>query len=217
MAPKSLPPAAKQALILSFFQNSRTVHSIKDLEKALPSVASINGMQVKDYLQALSDDGKIRVEKIGSGNWYWCFLSEEKKNREKIMEDLNAEKERVSVSVVDLQDKIEDEGAAREDDSEEEDGQDRQGLKEAYANLQQQTRVLHTELSSYSDNDPTEVLRKREQVAALMASAERWTDNIYALESYLLEVTQDREAIENIRCEYYGGEYVEGEGLTELW
>jgi Mnd1 HTH domain len=211
-----LPPAAKQALILSFLRNSRTVHNIKDLEKALPSVASINGMQVKDYLQALSDDGKIRVEKIGSGNWYWSFLSEEKKMREKIMEDLGLEKEKVSVSVAELQDKIGEEGAAREEDSEEEDGQDRRSMKETYASLQHQAAALRTELSSYSDNDPSEVLRRKEWITALMASAERWTDNIYALESYLLEVTQDREAIENIRREYYGSEYVEGEGLVEL-
>ncbi|KAI9775299.1 MAG: hypothetical protein M1839_001283 [Geoglossum umbratile] len=216
MAPKTLPPATKQALVLSFFQNSRTVHSIKDLEKALPSVASINGMQVKDYLQALSDDGKIRVEKIGSGNWYWSFLSEEKKTREKITEDLIAERERVAASVAELQGKIGEEGAARKDDGEEEDGQDRQSMNETHANVEHKAAALRMELSSYSDNDPTEVLRRKEQITILMASAERWTDNIYALESYLLEVTQDREVIENIRREYYGGEYVEGEGLAEL-
>ncbi|KAI9767580.1 MAG: hypothetical protein M1840_005617 [Geoglossum simile] len=216
MAPKTLPPAAKQALILNFLQNSRTVHSIKDLEKALPSVASINGMQVKDYLQALSDDGKIRVEKIGSGNWYWSFLSEEKKTREKIMEGLNVEKEKVAASIAELEGKIGDEGAARGDDSEDEDGQDRQSMKETYANLQHQAAALRMELSSYNNNDPSEVLRRKEQITTLMASAERWTDNIYALESYLLEVTQDREAIENLRREYYGSEYVEGEGLVEL-
>ncbi|KAI9865895.1 MAG: hypothetical protein M1813_001862 [Trichoglossum hirsutum] len=216
MAPKTLPPAAKQALILSFIQSSRTAHSIKDLEKVLPSVASINGLQVKDYLQALSDDGKIRVEKIGSGNWYWSFLSEDKKKREKILEGLNDEKERAAASVAELHDKIKSEGAAREDDNEGEDGQDRQSLKETYASLQQQTAALRTELSSYSNNDPMEVHRKREETARLMASAERWTDNIYALESYFLEVTQDREAIENIRREHYGEEYAVGEGLIEL-
>ena len=179
-------------------------------------MASINGMQVKDYLQALSDDGKIRVEKIGSGNWYWSFVSEERKMREKLMEDLGTEKEKVAASVAELQGKIEEEGAAREGDSEEEDGQDRQSMQETYASLQQQAAALRMELSSYSDNDPSEMLRNRERITALMASAERWTDNIYALESYLLEVTQDREAIENIRREYYGGEYVEGEGLAEL-
>ena len=76
-APKSLPPSAKQALVLSYLRDSLTAHTLKDLEKSLPSVATINGMQVKEYLQALSDDGKIHVEKIGSGNWYWSFASEE--------------------------------------------------------------------------------------------------------------------------------------------
>jgi hypothetical protein len=31
----------------------------------IPSVASINGMAVKDYLQALQDDSLISAEKIG--------------------------------------------------------------------------------------------------------------------------------------------------------
>lgn len=33
--------------IVSYLQRTRTAHTIKDLEKNLPSVASINGMQVK--------------------------------------------------------------------------------------------------------------------------------------------------------------------------
>lgn len=38
-------------------------------------------MVVKDYLQALSGEGLIRVEKIGSGNWYWSFLSDAKQGK----------------------------------------------------------------------------------------------------------------------------------------
>ena len=41
---------------------------IKDLEKALPMIASINGMQVKDYLTAMTNENSIRMEKIGGGN-----------------------------------------------------------------------------------------------------------------------------------------------------
>lgn len=37
----------KLASITTYFQKSRIAHNIKDLEKHLPSVASINGMQVK--------------------------------------------------------------------------------------------------------------------------------------------------------------------------
>ena len=43
------------------------------------------------------------------------------------------------------------------------------------------------------------------------------TDNIYMLEAYLLRlVGGDKEALESIRREFYGGLYVEGEGLAEI-
>lgn len=47
-------------------------------------------MQVKDYLTALVDDNKIRVEKIGSGNWYWCFRGDEKRQKEGELEKWRA-------------------------------------------------------------------------------------------------------------------------------
>ena len=37
----------KLTSIITYFQKSRVAHNIKDLEKHLPAVASINGMQVK--------------------------------------------------------------------------------------------------------------------------------------------------------------------------
>lgn len=43
-----------QAAIQNYFQASRVAHNIKDLEKHLPSVASINGMQVKGTVTSLS-------------------------------------------------------------------------------------------------------------------------------------------------------------------
>lgn len=110
--------ATKQALILAWFHKTAIAHSIKDLEKALPSVASINGMQVKDYLQALSDDNKIRVEKIGSGNWYWSFPSEEKKTKEAALEKAQEEYNKATAVVDDLRVKVDEAGAARENDEE---------------------------------------------------------------------------------------------------
>jgi len=216
MAPKATPPLAKQALILTWLQNSLTVHNIKDLEKALPQVASINGMQVKDYLQALSDEGKIRVEKIGSGNWYWSFLSEEKKTREAILEKLQEEKTKVDAAVEELESRVEEASAARDDDGDNH-GDDRKGLVEMHAALLNEVQMLRAELATYSDNDPTEVVRKRDEVEGWKVKAGRWTDNIFILEAYLREVTgNDKEQIENIRAMFYGGEYVEGEGLKEL-
>jgi hypothetical protein len=117
-APKITANAAKQALILAWFHKTAVAHNIKDLEKALPSVGSISGMHVKDYLQSLSDDNKIRVEKIGSGNWYWSFPSDDKKSKELALEKAQDEYTKASAVVADLQARVDEAGAAREEDEE---------------------------------------------------------------------------------------------------
>lgn len=189
------------------------MHSIKDLEKSLPAVASINVATVKEYLQALTDEGKLRVEKIGSGNWYWSFMSEEKKNRENIRDKLREEKAKADAAVEELKAKIKEASAARDGDGEE----GRQELVEMHAQLQSEVQALRAELATYSENDPMEVVRRKEEVEACKVRAGTWTDNIYMLEAYLREVTGgDREQIEGIRAMFYGREYVEGEGLREL-
>jgi hypothetical protein len=222
-APKAGLPAAKQNLVLAYFHKSATAHSIKDLEKALPSVASINGMQVKDYLQSLADDGKIRVEKIGSGNWYWSFLSEEKRNKEKVRDKLKAEKEKLDRAVAEARAKADAASAARADASEDDDddgnggGRDRKSLTEAQTKLQREVDALEAELALYKDNDPMEVLCTKEATTALRASAEKWTDNIYSLERYYLDaVGHNQQALEQLRQMLYGPDYQEGEGLAEL-
>ena len=188
------------------------MHNIKELEKALPSVASINGMQVKDYLQALSDEGQIHVEKIGSGNWYWSFLSEETKTRSDTLAKLREEKERIDVAVQELDWKVKEASEKREG----EDG-GRQDLTSIRMTLQEEIDVLKGELEQYKDGDPGEVVRKREEAKGLRNKAERWTDNVGLLEGWLLQMLGgDRGALEDLRRGLYEGEYAEGEGLREL-
>ncbi|KAI9756604.1 MAG: hypothetical protein M4579_003782 [Chaenotheca gracillima] len=218
-APKSNPSAVKQQMILTYLQHSGTVHNIKELEKALPSVASINGMQVKDFLQALWDDDKIRVEKIGSGNWYWSFSNEAKKAKERMRDGLQAEKEKIASTVTELRLKLEAAHAARDEDKEgaEDEGPDRPTLVQMQTDLHHEMKALRVELASYSENDPVEANRKQEATMVLCSAAERWTDNIYILEQYYLDLTgRDAAAMEQIRQMIYGDEYREGEGLVEL-
>ena len=210
-APKTIPPLAQQNLILTYIQQSLTVHNIKELEKSLPGVASISGMQVKDYLQALSDEGKIRVEKIGSGNWYWSFLSEEKANRENIIDCLEAEKEKIDAAVRSLKAQVEAADTTRGQDDE------REELLKSNAQLEEDVAVLKKELEGFKDGDPTEVERKRKEMDEFKAAAERWTDNIGILESRLRGMLGGNlEQLEAVQRETYGSEYVEGEGLMDL-
>jgi len=210
-APKTIPNQAKQDNILAYLQSSLTVHSIKDLEKTLPSVAGINGMQVKDFLQALSDEGQIRVEKIGSGNWYWSFASEAKKERTDTMAKLREEKEKVEASLGEMDAKVREASALRGQDP------DREGLIERRLALELEVEGLRKELEGYKDGDPGEVDRRRKEIKAYQMKTEKWTDNIGILEGQMLSsMGGDREKLDGIKREVYGDEYVEGEGLGEL-
>ncbi|KUJ22480.1 meiotic nuclear division protein 1 [Mollisia scopiformis] len=218
MAPKNAPPAAKQAKILEYFKESMSVFTLKELEKLLPAVASINQMQVKDNLQALQDEYLIRVEKIGSGNWYWCFSSEAKKSKENALNTLKAEESKLQASIADAERYIEEEMAKREDDEEmlEGTGMDRKALLETHEMLLREMDGLDKELARYSDNDPAEVLRKVEETKALKSSAIRWTDNIESLESFMTNLAGDRALIAQMMQSACGDEYVPGEGLKDL-
>ena len=183
-------------------------------------------MQVKEYLQALSDDGKIRVEKIGSGNWYWSFLSEERRSTERLLETLTTERDKVVKAVEGLHAKMDAARRAREDghtgsgddnDDDDDDRHDRQSLTSSQVTLRREVDDLRAELALYQDHDPTELAWKRQETMSSRALAERWTDNIYALEGYYLEMTgQDQTALRQLQQMLYGPDYQEGEGLMEL-
>ena len=168
-------------------------------------------MQVKDYLQALSDEGKIHVEKIGSGNWYWSFLSEEKKSRDITMEGLKVEKAKLDATMADLESRMKEANDKRGEDA------GRAELVERKIVLDAEVAELKKELEGYKDGDPAEIEKRRKEVEGYKMAAERWTDNIMVLEMHLKSMMcGDSEALDGIKRQVYGNEYVEGEGLEEL-
>ena len=194
------------------------VYTLKELEKSLQSVASINSMQVKDYLQALQDENLIRVEKIGSGNWYWCFMSDAKKSKENMINILRAEESKLMGSIAETEKQIEQEMAKREEDDEmlEDNGMDRKALLEAHETLLKEMETLDKDLACYSDNDPAEILRKVEETKKTKDSAIKWTDNVEAMQSFLSSILGDRAQVAATMQSTCGDEYVVGEGLKDL-
>lgn len=169
-------------------------------------------MQVKDYLQALSDEGKIRVEKIGSGNWYWSFPSEEKRSRESVLGKLKEELAKAKGSLEELGERVKQASEKRGEDDE-----GRGELVSAKLELDGEIAVLRKELDGYKDGDPGEVEKRRKEIETLQGRAEMWTDNIGILEGYMLHlIGGDREKLDGMKRELYGDEYVEGEGLKEM-
>ena len=175
-------------------------------------MASINGSQVTDYLRTLQDSGKIQTERIGNGSWYWSFPSEEKKHQENTLARLRDEKAKLDVSLQGLNVRVKEAARLRD----EQDG--RGELTTLHDRLEEEIKILKIELETYKDVDPRELDRKKEEIKAQKQRAERWTDNIQLLEGWISKALGgDREGLENLRRECYGGEYVEGEGgLTDL-
>ncbi|KAG9248839.1 meiotic nuclear division protein-like protein 1 [Calycina marina] len=218
MAPKNLPPAAKQQKILTWFQDTMGVYTLKELEKQLPGIGSINGMHVKEYLQNLMDESLIRVEKIGSGNWYWSFRSDAKKQKEGVLHTLKTEEARLKTAIEDAEREIEWVMRVREEDEEMLDGNsglDRKGLLEMSESLGREMEVLDAKLAMYSENDPAEILRKMEETKRLWEVAVMWTDRLECLESLLCGMV-DRGQVGQIMAQACDDEYVEGEGLKDL-
>lgn len=194
------------------------VYTLKELEKSLQSVASINGMQVKEYLQALQDENQIRVEKIGSGNWYWCFLSDAKKQKGNIYNSLKAEEQKLKNGVAEVQTAfdLEVQNRAKDDQSAEASGHTRDALLGTHEELTAQLAGLDQGLACFSESDPATLEAKAEETKRLKDSAIRLTDNIYAMESFFTNITNDREKTGLLMANACGDEYVIGEGLKEL-
>ncbi|KAL6716492.1 Meiotic nuclear division protein 1 [Lecanora helva] len=210
-SPKNTPSIEKQNLILAYLRSSLTVHTITDLEKSLPSVVDIKSTEVKDLLQALSDDGKIRVEKIGNEMWFWSFVSEEKKCRDHAMTNLREEKTKVYLVLRELEARVKEARALKMEDPE------RESLIEKRLLLDCEIGALRKELELYKDVDPAELDRKRKDIKVLRSKAERWTNNIEIIEGQILNlIGGDKEKLDRIKREIYGHEYVKGVGLREL-
>ncbi|RAL11079.1 putative GAJ protein, partial [Aspergillus homomorphus CBS 101889] len=233
--PPKLTKSAKQALIVAYLRASRTCHTLKDLEKSLPAVASINAIQVKEFLQELADENEIHVEKIGSLNWYWCFGREAKREREARLARLVAEVERVRGAVVEVGGKIRERRAALQ--REDEDGEDGDGDSDKAAErerlmlrkteLQEEIRQLRRRLAAVSGQQhPNGKGVEGKSLSCVVEETEEfrrqalmWTENIYVLEGFVNRVTGgDREVLRAVQRECYGEEeYVDGEGLREIF
>ncbi|OOO09787.1 sugar transporter [Aspergillus oryzae] len=216
--PPKLTKTEKQARIVSHLRSTGTCHTLKELEKMLPSIASINGMQVKEYLHELADEGQIRVEKIGSGNWYWCFGGDEKREREEKVEQLQKEVDRVRSSKEELDRQLAVRKREKEEDEKALGPGERERLMREKAELEKECQRLRKEwlaVSASMDGDKG-IQEMKDEVQEFQREAEMWTDNIYILEGFVRKVVgDDREAMEMLQRECYGEDYVEGEGLRE--
>ncbi|KAF3929009.1 hypothetical protein ABW20_dc0100148 [Dactylellina cionopaga] len=193
--PKFNPSAAKLLAVESYFVNHSpiTAHSIKDLEKSLPTATGISGMQVKDYLTALVDDNKIRVEKIGSGNWYWCFKGDEKKQKESELKGWEKEVKALESKLQEVKEEIKQEKQEKEGDNDEKvlveclttaSYTERAAAMEDIQRLTDEKSAMEKELALYANNDPVQIDYMRELVLLMKIAGNMHTGKYSSSLSY---------------------------------
>jgi hypothetical protein len=96
-------------------------------------------------------------------------------------------------------------------------GGDRKALITKHEELTKEAEKLRTELAAYSEFDPVELDMKLEDTRRSRAAADKFTEHIYCMESWLKEQIPDRESQIGILKDLYGDEWDEEDGcLREL-
>ena len=171
-------------------------------------------------MQALQDESRIRAEKIGSGNWYWSFVSDDKIALQKALEGAQSAYDKALATDSELRSKIAEGEAQRKEDEEmlDESGETREELLGSKRLLEGEIEALLGELANYSDNDPAELERKGKEAVEWKAAAEEYTDDIYSMEGWLKETTGGGEQFVGMLRETYGNEFdEEASGLRDLF
>lgn len=173
-------------------------------------MASIPSVQVKEYIQALLDEDQLRVEKIGSGNWYWCFGSDEKLKRQRQLVRVKTEVEKARKSCTDAEAAMAAESTRRQMEA------DPSNEWESLAKKKAELEAELVGLRAMQQSEGKSVRQLQQEIGEFREQAMQWTDNIYLLEEYMRQLAGgDREIVAAVQRDCYGDEYVDG-GLREL-
>ncbi|KAM7456166.1 hypothetical protein BLSTO_03084 [Blastocystis sp. subtype 1] len=166
----------------------KSVYNMKELEK-IGKEQGISGMVIKDVVQEMLDDDMIIQEKVGSNSLFWIFPSQSYVLKKRKLDTL-----RQSVgSAREEKEKLEAEIAKAKEDKP--DSEHRSELLKQYEALKSEKEGLLSTLDTLKEHDP-ETIRQmsapnqipsnvEEDIKTAVDGANRWTDNIWSMKSFL--------------------------------
>lgn len=171
-------------------------------------------MQSKDYLQNLIDEGKVKTEKIGAGNWYWSFAGNEQATLQLSLDKAGEDHRKATIELETLQAKLKEALQAQTDDEDmlDDTKMDRQAANEMQAKLTSDVKELQKELDLYRDMDPAVLEEKKRELKNIKAALETVTDNIYAMEGEIKKNIYGRKEQQEHFKSWYGEEWSEDDG-----
>lgn len=150
---------------------------------------------VKDMNQSLVDDFLVFSDKIGSANFFWSFPS-------KAYQDQNVRKETLSNTRAQIRQNIDTVSSQVEEARAERSHPDRARMLVELANFKREEDQLDGQLEQLKVNDPDEIRRVEKLAQLSKASADRWTDNLWQIKSFLTKKKgmAGKEVISSAEC-----------------
>ena|SRR3989338_10071114 len=181
MKRKPLSFEEKCEKLQELFHESKDVYTLKQLEPLAQKAKGIVSQTVKQVLQTVVADGLVESDKIGSGQYYWSFPSQalvQKRNRYAVMlkdvESLRAQKAQLAA-------------AAKEAEKARSGDPDRDEKLARLAELRAVHATLSDEKRQFAESDPETVQAMVRESSVSLDAANRWTDNIYSLRSWMVK------------------------------
>ncbi|PVU95172.1 hypothetical protein BB561_001994 [Smittium simulii] len=175
---KRMSAEDKQKCMLELLHDKKSFFQLKELEKMGYKEKKISLATIKDTLQALVDDSKVHLEKIGTSNYYWSFPSESAVKRKKKVEELQKQKlELLNHSEI-LQKNISEAKKGKEISEE------REQLELKLAELEKTFQEQTATIDRFKECDPDTLNALKSKSVIAKAAANRWTDNIFIIQSW---------------------------------
>jgi hypothetical protein len=175
---KGLSFDEKRKRLCEIFYETRDFFQLKDLEKIAPKTKGIVTQSVKEVLQSLVDDDLVKMEKIGTSNYFWSFPSAALQARKNKIAQLNKELSQLTQAHDQSCNII------SQLESERPDTEESVMLQQELSTLDQFNKSYQKELEKYKEMDPDLFEAKKAQLKKFATSINQWTENIFILQSH---------------------------------
>nr|AAP06089.1 similar to GenBank Accession Number AY028916 GAJ in Homo sapiens [Schistosoma japonicum] len=165
--------------MMDFFYEKKDFFQLKELERLCQKEKGINSMSVKDVLMSLVHDGLVDTDKIGTSVYFWAFPSKAaqklRNNIEKVTGDIHDTRNQIFKTTRSLNEAL----------SKRKDTEERNRIINELTELKILLESLTAELQDLEKHDPDRLSELRQQQLVALDSANRWTDNIFVIKSWL--------------------------------
>ena len=184
--------ADKREIILQIFHDEKKPFLLKDIEK----IASKKGVvlqSVHEILNSLVDDDLVKMDKIGTTNWYWSFPSEHATKLEQNLNQCDEALKQLAKELKQLDEDIENEKSKNKENDAESSAQDRKNAEMALQAAKDENAKVLKELAKLQESNPELQESVAKGVDTMRLAADRWTDNLFLVKSWVDKKMGDKE------------------------